>query len=343
MKILFYQDLPSINSTLLTWTLCEELRLLGHTVHYGKQPLLQEYDWVHGYGKDSWEALRIAKRLKAKCHIHLEGVAYWRIGVENATDWGYERNHTQEEIDNFRGYYISWMSAAYEANSCSVNGANQVKTIENSLFNGKPLPNCHRLSCGVDSRYSDTLRPYYIKKWQMVTASRLEENKKVFMIAEALAKLDTEKLPIWTIIGYGSKSQTERLISFCNEHKIKMRLKPCFGAEKWKIINDSCLMLQGWSGIPPSEGLMCKTPVISFNHEDIVEMYDDSIYWAKDNDTEDMASKIEELLKNVTNSNNSWLDTVTEDGKQKLLNGRLYACTQNQAAKKYIEIFEGKQ
>ena len=98
MKILFYQDLPSINSTLLTWTLAEELRLRGHTVHYGKQPLLAHYDYVHGAGQDSWDAIEAAKKLGAKCHIHLEGVAYWRMGADHATDWGYDRDHTPKEI-----------------------------------------------------------------------------------------------------------------------------------------------------------------------------------------------------------------------------------------------------
>ena len=35
MRILFYQDPPNINSTLLTWTLAEEMRLLGHKVYWG--------------------------------------------------------------------------------------------------------------------------------------------------------------------------------------------------------------------------------------------------------------------------------------------------------------------
>ena len=342
MKILFYQKPPNIYSTLLNWTLAEELELLGHEVTFGifdaeKIPK-NHFDWVRSGSTNSWNAHDFAKEHGAKLHIHLEGLAYWRIGMDSAKDWGYDKELTPEEIKYHKEQYISWMSAAYEADSCSVNGERQIQAIENNLFDGKVLPNCHKLSCGVDARYAVTLRPYYPKKWQMVTASRLEEAKKVFMIAEALSKLDTEKLPPWIIIGYGTKEQTEKLSSFCNEHKIKVELRPCFGAEKWRIIKDSCLMLQGWSGIPPSEGLMCKTPVISFNHKDIIELYDDSIHWAKDNDTDDMARKIEGLLKNVSNSYNyNYLDDVTEIGRQKLLKGELYACTQQQLAKYYNE------
>jgi len=343
MKILLYKDPPNINSTLLTWTFAEELRLLGHQVFWAKPKIdsIQKgfIDWVFGNGINSWDAHNVAKSCDAKLHIHLEGVAFWRIGMGSAVkDWGYDKELTPEEIKYHKEQYIKWMSAAYEADSCSVNGERQIIAIQTNLFGGHHLPNCHKLSCGVDARYAVTLRPYYPKKWQIVTASRLEEAKKVFMIAEALAKLDTEKLPPWIIIGYGTKEQTEKLYSFCNKHKIKAMLHPCFGAEKWRIIRSSCLMLQGWSGIPPSEGLMCKTPVISFNHKDVVELYDDSIHWARDNDTDDMARKIEGLLKNVSNSYNyNYLDDITEIGRQKLLKGEIYACTQEQLAKYYDE------
>jgi len=343
MKILFYyKEQPNIYSTLLTWTLTEELRLLGHRVIWGnpeaKDIPKNHFDWVQSGGTNSWAAHNFAEEHGAKLHIHLEGIAYWRIGMGSAKDWGYDKELTSEEIKYHKEQYVKWMSAAYEADSCSVNGERQIIAIQTNLFGGHHLPNCHKLSCGVDARYAVTLKPYYPKKWQMVTASRIEEAKKVFMIAEALAKLDVEKLPPWIIIGYGTKEQTEKLSSFCNKHKIKVMLYPCFGAEKWRIIKDSCLMLQGWSGIPPAEGLMCKTPVISFNHKDIVELYDDSIYWARDNDTDDMARKIEESLKNVTDSYNlNWLDTVVENGRNKLLKGELYACTQENLAKYYDE------
>ena len=343
MRILFYyKEQPKIYSTLLTWTLTEELRLLGHEIIYGAPDIKEVpkgyFDWVRSGSTDSWLAHNFAEEHGAKLHIHLEGIAYWRIGMGSAKDWGYDKELTSEEIKYHKEQYVKWMSAAYKADSCSVNGERQIKAIQDNLFEGKVLPNCHKLSCGVDARYASTLRPYYPKKWQMVTASRLEEAKKVFMIAEALSKLDTEKLPPWIIIGYGTKEQMERFMHFCNEHKIKVTIYPCYGAGKWRIIKDSCLMLQGWSGIPPSEGLMCKTPVVSFNHKDIIELYDDSIHWARDNDINDMARKIEELLKNVSNSYNyNYLDDVAEKGRIKLLKGELYACTQEQLAKYYTE------
>lgn len=340
MKILFYQDLPSINSTLLTWTLCEELRLLGHTVHYGKQPLLLHYDWVWGYGQDSWGAIKMAKKLDAKCHIHLEGVAYWRVDKDNAIDWGYDQNHSSKEIEAYRKHYKSWMSAAYGADSCSVNGKNQVKTIEEYLFEDKKLPNCHIISCGADARYAMTL-PDYKQENYMVTASRLEPNKKVFMIAEALVLLKKQRVdvPLWIIVGYGTQRQVQRLANILNPANISCRIIPCFGAEKWLWIKRAKIMLCGWMAIPMSEGLLCNIPVLSFDHPDMVEMYDNAVFWAKDNDVEDYAVQ---LLNILAHSSYADIAKKTIDGKEQLLNGELYACTQEQAAKKYEEIFNGK-
>ena len=337
MKILFYQGLPSINSTLLTWTLAEELRLRGHTVHYGKQPLLAHYDYVHGAGQDSWGAIEIAKQLNAKCHIHLEGVAYWRMGADHATDWGYDRDHTPKEIEMFRRNYQDWMSAAYEANSCSINGVNQLKTVGDDLFKGRPLPNCHVISCGADNRYAKTL-PDWERENYMITVSRLEPNKKVFKIAEALMLLKKQGIDIslWVIVGYGTSQQIRKLIDILGV-EIKFKLIPCFGAEKWRWIKMARLMLCGWMAIPVSEGLLCNTPVLSFNHFDMVEMYDNAIFWAKDNDIEEYAEHLARILDYPTTA-----IEVAKHGKKKLLDGELYACTQEQAAKKYEDIFTGK-
>ena len=337
MKILFYQDLPSINSTLLTWTLAEELRLLGHTIHYGKQPLLSCYDWVWGYGQDSWGALKMAKKLGAKCHIHLEGVAYWRVDKDNAIGWGYDQNHSSKEIKAYRNHYKSWMSVAYGADSCSVNGVNQVKTIEEYLFEDKELPNCHVISCGAEARYAMTL-PKYKQENYMITVSRLEPNKKVFMIAEALALLKEQgvDVPPWVIVGYGFPEQVQKLAEIITPTGIKCRLICCFGAEKWRWIKRAKLMLCGWMGISPAEGLLCDVPVLSFDHPDIVEMYNNSIFWAKDNDIEDYAGHLKWILGHPIEARE-----VTKQGKEWLLRGDLYACTQQQAAKKYEEIFRG--
>lgn len=337
MKILFYQDPPSLNSTLLNWTLAEELRLLGHVVHVGKRPLSKKYDWIRSGGINSWDAIDLARSNNTRVHIHLEGVPYWRIGLEPAIKWGYPRNLETEEIRNYRRHYVAWMSAAYAADSCSVNGKNQVTAIEEGLFEGKKLPNRYIMSCGADARFALTL-PDIEKENYMITVSRLEPNKKVFMIAEALILLKKKgySVPPWVVVGYGTKAQNNKLIDICQQHDIKLRINPCFGAEKWILIKKSRLMLQGWSGIPPAEGLLCKTPVLSFDHPDIVEMYEDTIYWAKDNDIKDYADKIEWILDRIDIDK-----TKVLAGLDRLMNNELYACTQQQLAINYEKIFMG--
>ena len=352
MRILFYQDTPSLNSTLLTYTLIEELKLRGHIVDYGKPPvMLDRWDWVHGSGQDSWPALEFSRKVGAKCHIHLEGVPYWRIGLENAVDWGYEGNHSPEQISSFREHYRSWMSAAYEADSCTVNGANQVKAIE-WLFSWRILPNCHLISCGADARFALTL-PDWPKLNYMVTASRLEPNKKVFMIAEALAYLfdNGVKIPPWMIIGYGTKDQYDRLMSIC-KNKVEVWFRQDYRAAKWRWIKRARMMLCGWSGIPPAEGILCKMPVLSFNHPDTFEMFEDTIWWAQNNDIQDYADKVKWLLEKTEPVKETGVPEWNEVSQKNIhalnrLTGRLkiegqpalYACTQEQAAERYEKIF----
>lgn len=344
MKILFYQNLPSINSTLLTWTLCEELRLRGHHVDYGKinnENLPKnhnvKYDWVHGAGYDTWDALKFARAIGAKCHIHLEGVAYWRIGVGNAIDWGYERNHTQAEIDIFRNQYKDWMSAAFEADSCTVNGIRQIETIENVLF-GKKLPNCHLMCCGVDARYAVTL-PDWNKENYMVTVSRLEPNKKVFKIAEALAILKKRgvDIPPWVIIGYGSSEQVRTLQDFCKENAIIFDLGQAFGAEKWHWVKRARLMLCGWMGVPPAEGIMCRVPVLSYSDTDVCRKYEDTIWFA--DDPMMYADQIEYLLDPDDLDKTMYaLDRLLDNDRHG--KGELFANTQPRAALQYEKIFK---
>jgi len=339
MKILFYQDLPSVNSTLLTWTLCEELRLRGHHVDYGKLQYTDElqYDWVHGAGTDSWPALNLAREIGAKCHIHLEGIAYWRVGFESAVDWGYESELASDEIKNFTKQYKDWMSAAFDADSCTVNGVRQIEAI-NRMF-GKELPNCHLMSCGVDARFAVTL-PNFKRENYMITVSRLAPNKKVFKIAEAIAFLKKRgvNIPPWVIIGYGTKEQVDKLIGICKENAIVLRLYSCYGAEKWLWIKRARLMLCGWMGIPPAEGIVCGTPVLSYSDLDVYEMFEDTIWYG--DDIEGYANQIEYLLNtDVSDKMQYAFDRLLD--RNRYGKNELYATTQPRAALQYEKIFGG--
>jgi len=345
MKILFYQDLPALDTTMLTWTLGQELILRGHTVHFGKpgwkymEP--PGYDWVRGGGESSWEAVKYARAIGARVHIHLEGVGYWRIGADTAENWGFNPKQTAREVPRWRDKYRDWMSAAYEADSCSVNGDNQIKVIQDVLFDGRPLPNCHRMSCGADARYALSL-PDVEKQDYIVTCSRVAPNKKTMHIAKALSLIPAaERLP-WVIIGFGDPVYVNQVLKFCDEHSIVVSLRPCFGAEKWMLIKRAKLMVQGWNGIPPAEGLLCNTPVVSFNHPDIMEMYatEDpvpvhALYFTKDNDPDSMAFTIQSLTKDKSGK----IASFAQRGLKMLFSGDIYACTQEQLAEQYERMF----
>ena len=338
MNILFYKDLPSLQSTMLTWTLAQELIMLGHRVDsmkidHNKIPF-GFYDWIYSGAGDTWEAIRLAQRIGAKVHIHSEGVEPWRVGLESAIKYGYNRDCTANEIKGWKDHYSSWMSGMYEADTCSLNGTNQVQPVEDHLFGGRKLPNCYMRSCGSDWRFARTIEDLKRKNY-MVTVSRLAPNKRLMVIARALSMLDTEKLPLWVIIGYGTKQETDSLSSFCKTHKIRLSLHSCFGAEKWMWVKKARIMLSGYGGIPPGESLLCDTPVLSMDHIDIEEQYRNAIFFAKDFDAEDFASKLIELL----NTDQAILDEKTNDGKRKLINGELYGCTQEISAKRLEKIF----
>jgi glycosyltransferase involved in cell wall biosynthesis len=326
---------------MLTYTFAQELILRGHNVYFldhfaeSKRVPKNYFDWVFAGGNNTpaKEVIELAKAIGAKCHLHLEGVPCWRVGFETAFQWGYDKELDPSEIEGWKDSYSSWMKYAYDgADSCSVNGKFQKNVVETSLFDGKPLPNCHLVSCGADARYALTL-PDMERKNYMVTVSRLEPNKKVFKIAEALALLKKQggvDVPLWVIVGYGTQEQMKKLLDITKQAELKIKFVPCFGAEKWRWIKMARIMLQGNSGVPPAEGLLCNTPVISFASESVKELYGDAICLAGNNNIKEYAEGLERLL--------TWeIAGITERGKAKLLNGDLFACTQEILAKIYEE------
>uniref|UniRef100_A0A6M3XSS6 Putative glycosyltransferase n=1 Tax=viral metagenome TaxID=1070528 RepID=A0A6M3XSS6_9ZZZZ len=339
MRILFYHNKPSLYSTMLNWTLAEEIRLLGHQVYFlddfpgDWRPKKGEINWVRGGGPTSGDALKTAREIGARCHLHLEGVAYFRISADSALNWGYTEEPSKEVIEKFKADYRSWMKYAYEADSCSVNGANQIKVIQDHLFDGRELPNCHRLACGADARYALSLPKVHQKRNYMVTVSRIAPNKQIMKIAEAIALLD-HPLP-WVIVGFGDRDYVKMLLKFCKDNNVRVQIKTAFGAEKWYLINNACLMLCGWMGIPPSEGILCDVPVLSYNHPDIIEMYSDSIFWGANNSIYSYSDALNFILEPV--NRHDVLQKTWEAKNELLAGGRLYAMTQEQLAQYYVE------
>ena len=99
MNILFYHDPPpTISSTHLTWTLGQELILLGHNVMYGQFSCVEDlkgvFDWVYVSGEASHKGVVFARYIGARVHVHLEGLAHWRVGAETAASWGFNNEPT---------------------------------------------------------------------------------------------------------------------------------------------------------------------------------------------------------------------------------------------------------
>ena len=103
-------------------------------------------------------------------------------------------------------------------------------------------------------------------------------------------------------------------------------------------VKKAYIILQGYSKLSPAKGLVCETPVLSFNHPDITELYSDSIWYAKDNSPESFAERLDKLL----DTPEYVLQEHVRIGKKQLLDGKLGVRTQEQLAKKYEDIFMGK-
>ncbi len=340
MKILFYTKEPEYASIMGTKPLGEELTLLGHevilsepaynTIPYGR------FDWVRCHGGRSWDALKVADQIGAKCHIVGDGAAYWRIGFDTAKQWGYDKEPTAKEIRVWRGWYKSWMSAMYEADLCSLGNERHTRAIEEDLFGGKRLPNLVLEGWGVDARYASAL-PDFQKKNHMITISRIEKQKGVMDIARALSLCDVDSLPPWYILGGGRVEYKNEIISFCRKNNIKCYIGIAYNAQKWKMLKEAKIMLQSVNGLPQAEGLLCDTPVLSYDYKGVVNIFDDSIFWAKYKSPEDFSEKLSDLLNKI-DSNDPSISEKVAYGKQRLLNGELVAKTQEQKAIIYIKL-----
>ena len=343
VNILFYQKKPGLNSTMLNWTLAEELRLLGHSVVFLDDVNLDKlpektFDWVRGGGENAMAAVEFARRHGARVHIHAEGVGYWRVGADSAKNWGFDQEIPEKAVRKWKDDYRSWMDALFLADTCSINGARQKQVIESNLYSGRKIPNCYLLSCGVDARYAATI-PAQPKYNIMITCSRIAENKRIFKIAEAVAMVDPAIRPQWLICGFGPSDTVKRLETFLRDRGVAHAIQPMYGAQKWLWIKRSRLMLCGWNGIPPAEGMVCDIPVVSFDHPDIVELFSDTLFYAADHDPVAYAAAISWIV-NRQNKGIPVGDRYTPAyPKTQLLAGDLYACTQTQLAKKYDMIF----
>lgn len=301
------------------------------------------FDWVYTGGEKSVAGVKFARYIGARVYVHLEGVAHWRVGAETIESWGFHREVklTNEDISKCVQDYREWMSTAFDADVCSINGTRQLEIVTDYIFDGKELPNCYKLTCGADARYALTL-PDYKKDNLFVTVSRIVQNKRILHIAKALALLKNKyyrhkgsDFPQWVIIGYGVKVVVDEILEVTKAHGISLTIVAVFDVTKWRFIKKARIMLQGVSGIPPAEGLLCGTPVLSFNYPSIVEKFGNAIYWAENNDVEHYAARIKWMLDNpdTIQSHTAW-------GLDQLLTGKLFATTQELLARKYEQIFQ---
>lgn len=147
---------------------------------------------------------------------------------------------------------------------------------------------------------ADSTLSYIEKQRQIIYIGRLEENKNINEIIEALALIQsTIKLVIC-----GKGSMEKELIKLSKEKKVNVEFKGEVSEEgKWIAIKKSLFMVfpssfEGF-GMPPMEALVSKVPCLCSDIPILKKVYGDSVEYFEEHNIPGLGEKIEMLLSNT--------------------------------------------
>jgi len=134
---------------------------------------------------------------------------------------------------------------------------------------------------------------------QIVFIGRLQKNKNVNIIIEALALLKID----CKLIICGDGPERQKLEALANELNVRVSfLGRVTERRKWEELQKSFLMVYPSSfegfGIPPMEALACEIPCICSDIPIFKEIYNDKVDFFKEHDIDELAEKIKFLLEN---------------------------------------------
>ena len=137
------------------------------------------------------------------------------------------------------------------------------------------------------------------KENQIIYVGRLNAYKNVDILIRALSRL---KNPPKLII-CGNGEEKEKLYNLANELNVKVDFRGTVSEEeKWNEIKKSLFMVFPTSfegfGMPPMEALYCGIPCICTDLPVLRDVYKDKVEYFKEYDVEELANKINFLLKN---------------------------------------------
>lgn len=262
---------------------------------------------------------KFKEKFGMKFYAHGEWVPPYRV-ME-----GYEEKYLCETNLVYKQYYINMLKAMEKADLVSLglpyDSLGSFKWVEDKF--------------GVSFK-NWFVRHNYVKRYEYAERSReqkvatiarvSDKKKRVIKTIEALSIFDNP--PAFDIIGAGTKDIISR--------NLKIN---CLGVydnnEKIEVYRTSRLAVQHWSGIPPAEAMTQFCPVVAFECEEMKYDYGDTIIWAKNDDTLDLAKKIMYVFNNPKE-----IEIKVRENYRKLYNNELKINFVDVRAKEVIEKIE---
>ena len=323
---------------------CEAFEKLGHTVnkvvlHNNKvisdKPLENSDVIWCPYEQEIEIGLFLKKYLKVPLVGHFEWCPPWRVGMESPEEWGYEKNQVSpEEIRNFQKHYKRLIDN-YKECDC--------RTIVNDY--------CYQTLKFLDETVKESgliYKPYIVddtlllqkkdynlrKKNQILTIGRLVPHKRISHIIKALSIIrNKEIVPLLKIIGYGPEENNLRKLADELNVKIEFVGRGDDG-DKATHIQESMFLVTPCASLPAGEAALFKVSTIMYDVETIEEKHGDIGVFCKNNDIEELADCITDLIT---------YDRYVSEGKRaytQLMKGESGLCVSEVAAKKMITMFK---
>jgi len=282
-----------------------DLAKLGHGVTlllatngFNHEILDGDYDIIVGAMEYSMAlANLIGKLLNKPVYNHMEWVPPWRIKLEPLDKWGYEDSTIdkmdEQKFEFYKGLYkqqvLEWEKATIR--SCA--GKCLIRTIE--PFATKSI-DCEVKYYSINSEKLEQYRDDTIKeKYQIISTARLVPHKRIVHVVRALSKLKNP--PHYVIVGYGYEQK--QIQDEADSLGISIEfVGPGDNGIKERKIQESLFSVNIWAGIPIAESFYYGKPGITYSEDHMVEVFGDSVLYAKPNDINDLAKKIQYYLDN---------------------------------------------
>lgn len=304
----------------------KKLRELGHEVLIGERfieiPL--DTDVVVAMSEVSCEnAYQLAKAYKKPFYAHMEWLPPWRIFKDPESSWGLETTQLSfRQKMNFVKTYLNYSYFWAQAD---------IKTLAADCFHqdmkdflGKELviytkylgPNTDRIK-----EYLKANSEPPIKQNEITCIARFVHHKRLHHVIQALHLIGfTGTL---NLVGYGPETEYYEMI------KGNLNVKYYDSKDKFDCLSRSKLSIALWSGICPAESMYLGTPCITYDHPYMTELYGNSIVYARNNDIDDLAKKIQMVLK-LTNDGR---ESICKIGVAKIENDEINTHTLEKSVK----------